>query len=187
MINLIRVVPLLFLLTSFIALGQNKINFIDSLGRKQGLWEEVIDSSQLRKIIVFHIEKANYLDDKLHGSYSLIERGKITYEAEYFEGNLTGYERFYNNDGSLKRIVHRQDTVIDFELKFNPFGSPKEESYFIKGQLFIKRKYHSNGRVSQISYYKDNELNGMEYYFKKNGKSFMTIEYDHGRVVRTLK
>ncbi len=184
---LIKGIFSLLMLSPFFALCQPHKNLTDPKGLKQGLWEEALDSSKIGKKQIVYFEIANYLNDTLHGSYTLLAKGKITYEATYFKGGLIDYERYYNDNGNLRKLIHRQSGKVDLELKFYSNGKVKEESYFLNDGVQNIRNYYTNGKIRLISYYLNNELEGKEYYYKKNGKLRMIIEYDHGRVIRVLK
>lgn len=181
--SLIKSLFFLFLFSSCFVFSQSKNNVVDSQGLKQGLWEEIFDSTSNSRKQIVYLERANYLNDTLHGNYLILENSKISYEAEYFKGKLIGFERYYSEIGSLERIIHRQGDTIDFDLKFYSNGKPKNETYFSKGKLTSIKDYYSNGVLRSISYYIDNELDGNEYYYKKNGKLRMIMEYQKGKFI----
>ena len=184
---LIKSLFVLFLFSSSFAFSQGKNNLVDPQGLKQGLWEEIFDSTSNSRKQIVYLERANYLNDTLHGNYLILENSNISYEAEYFKGKLIGYERYYSEIGSLERIIHRQGDTIDFDLKFYSNGKPKNETYFSMGKLTSIRDYYSNGIIRSVSYYMDNQLEGKEYYYKKNGKLMMIMEYHNGKFINLIK
>jgi antitoxin component YwqK of YwqJK toxin-antitoxin module len=147
------------LLLSFAAWSndQDKINWKDDQGRKQGHW------------IIFGKDRPEQ---------GFPPEGKVE-EGDYLDDRKTGIWIKYHNDGMTPRLKGEYDfgRPKGAFTKFYPNGNVQEEGVYVKGKyLGVMKKFYEDGTIMYDGNYNDEgQEEGTIRYYHPNGK----IEYEY--------
>lgn len=113
---------------------------------------------------------------KRNGTSEEFDRsGAKTHEFEYRKGDLIGY-KFYDLEGNVLKEGSKSGKYLEYE-KIDPYGNKRAEGQFEKGNSVGEWKYFSSDGFNTDKYtYKDDELNGVQYEYFKDGT--LSEKYD---------
>ena len=132
-----------------------------------------------------HQYKLNYDMGKLDGQkVNYYENGKLSSKEEYVAGKLNGQSEYYDIDGrKLSSIVYKDDEVTkSYSIKDK--DGVMTFDYLVDGDNVIITEF-LNGQISQVSFVKNNELTGTEYY--SDGKKFSSQKFDGEKVEKCIQ
>lgn len=154
-----------------ILLSQN--GYVDSLGRKQGAFIEVLEREYI-------VREASYVDGLLEGPYVVRykwDKGPLVISrGNYRNGRLHGLVIEYDADGRVKATWNYKSGLLDGIV-----------SRYTKGRILMVERYengmanglwqtfHKNGRPKAYWYCHDNSF-GDVHYLNKQGQVFKIIE-----------
>lgn len=155
-------------------------NIVDSLGRKQGLWINIKDSTTNTRIF------SNYLNNELHGEFKILVGESEIYRCLYKMGLKDGYEILHHINGIIQESnTYESDTIIN-SLYFYDTGSVKEEVYYLHGlKNGTNKLYYPNGKIRQIRSYSNGIAEGYHISFKRNGKISVIFLFEKGIITKT--
>ncbi len=185
------------------------LNYTDSTGMKQGLWEEKINKNDLDYALL------NYKDNKKDGTYKVFySNGKIAVSGLYKNDSLNGQVLNYFKEGRLKIESYYKDNKLDGCLKeYWENGKIKSikcyksddvipgsyKEYYETGHIYIDTKfdqnsgavimrfYHSNGNLASEGKKKDGNIIGIWKEFSEEGLPSKELIYEKGRLIETRK
>lgn len=143
------------------ALGNNKENFTDQTGKRQGYWRITgalsIEEGYKKSSIV---EEGEYIDNKRHGLWrKYYPTGSIRSEITYELNKPNGYYAIFHDNGKL------------------------EETGTWKGNKNVGefKRYYENGKTAQeFNFTRTGKRNGIQRYFYENGNIQMSVEIEDG-------
>ena len=166
---MLRLITLLFCLSTLCVIGQEAKNQLDDKGHKTGIW-----LAYHKNGIVKSIE--NYKEGKMHGpQIYLSDRGYLMTEKNYIEGKAQGEHRLYDAYARmLELITYEQDVRAGLYQRYAPQTYKiSEEGYYVDGKKHGKYSwFYDNGSPAAVYHYSFDVIEGeVVFYFKEGGIS----------------
>ncbi len=130
------------------------------------------------------VEKAEYINDTLHGSRIIYsEQGDTQIVETYLMGSFNGPFKAYYENGNIELIGHyRNDTMHGIWKKYYPSGGLMENVTFENNREngpFVE--YYENGKLkAEGEYYKGDNEHGLLRLYNEDGKLIRKMECDKG-------
>jgi antitoxin component YwqK of YwqJK toxin-antitoxin module len=174
---LLKMITLLNLSFSTNAYPQEDTNIIDESGYKQGEW--IYHSKNSNVMNGDSIIICNYLNDTLHGDYKGFIKKQLYYQGSYCKGRKTGLEFLYGNE-VLNRLNFYTEYGLSYSLAFFNNGALRNEYHYTSGlKDGLGVEYHTNGKKSCLTTYKNGKIIGKQFYFNKRGKIYYIMIYEN--------
>ncbi|HEU4471470.1 MAG TPA: tetratricopeptide repeat protein [Flavisolibacter sp.] len=151
------------------------------------------------------MRQMNYVDGLEEGEETMYDReGKLSQKSQYKKGKITGdsetfdddglrYSLFTYDNGKLKTAQYfdksgkaistssRQGKQISLDF-YTPEGFKVQSAVFNDAAEKQDKEtyYYASGKVKEVNYYKDGQLNGISTGYYSNGKTEFEIEYKDG-------
>lgn len=154
--------------------AQTKLNYTDTLGRKQGHWIK-LDADKKK------VYDGNFVDDTPTGKFTyFLPTGKPWAITNFSQNGKIAYTQHLNGEGKVtgegKYLGQNKDSLWKF---YNESGKLKAEESYLNGLKHGKSKvFYSNGNVSEEKDWKQGLLNGNCIKYFENG----TIKSQRGYV-----
>lgn len=173
---------LLFILSSFLVTAQEKVNQLDTNGKRHGLWKGTHEESKRpryegtfehgKEVGVF-----KYFDDT--------KAGTVIATRDFSKGDGTCYVIFYNQKSNKVSEGVLKNKLPEGQWKYYHLDSPQlmTVEFYKAGKLEGERKvFYKNGSVAEISHYKNGLLEGNYKKFGENEKLLEDINYKQGEL-----
>ena len=137
---------------------------VDSFGLKQGAYEET-DSFGLS-------ETGTYVNNLKHGPFQVKENGHLKCEGMYFFGKYQGLlYRYAPNGQMIEKSIYINGELRGMSRKWDEHGSLTKLGRYDKEGYFtgVRISYHDNHHPKNISYYKRDDLHGLDAWYDKRG------------------
>lgn len=122
-----------------------------------------------------------------HGVYKRIGwGGKVTWEAEYNTGYISGKRKQYYDWSDQ---VFNEATLVDGELEgpsvaYWENGNKKWEENFVDDEMEGEQKYyHENGAIQKSGTWHEGVIDGELKYFSTDGMLLYVLHYDEGKLL----
>ena len=147
-------------------------------------------------------KEEHYIDDKLNGPVRNYKGGRVSFEAFYKDGILSGMRKSYYETGTIREESFFVDGKREGVAKwYNMDGKVNSEYNYKNDNLQGPFKFfHKNGNIEKEGTYKDNEFDGKYFSYYENGKVKEEGQYvkgkkegtwkefnEEGKVVKTVK
>jgi antitoxin component YwqK of YwqJK toxin-antitoxin module len=160
------------------ALAQEKLNFTDTLGRKQGHWIKY--NGEKKKVY-----DGNFKNDIPVGKFIYyLNTGEPWAITIFSEEGKVSHTQHLNKNGKIsgegKYINQQKDSVWKF---YDDLGNLKSEESYLNGIKHGKSKvYYSNGQLAEDKGWVNGEIHGMYTKYFENGLIKSQREYIKGSV-----
>ncbi|MBO7493459.1 MAG: hypothetical protein J6T87_04875 [Bacteroidales bacterium] len=187
------------LILPFVLLAQDRVNFTDKNGKKQGVWKKyeqgkLLYEGQFKDDVPFGTFKYYYDNGKLksvteflqgvHKVRTVIyyENGKKASEGAYIDQQKDGLWRYYTNkDTLIKEESYSEGKRSGLWRTYSPDGILLEESdYSNDKRSGLFKTYYLNGKVSLEETYLNGKTNGKSTSYYPNGNVSVTGDYHNG-------
>ena len=146
-------------------------------GKRDGLWEFYHPNGQLRA-------KGKYKDGKYHGYWEwYFSDGRLESKGPFKDGKYEGYwVNHYNNNQLRWEGVYSKGKRVGPWVWFYSNGGIVEKSNYMYEQPGVRIgqrvKYHQNGQLMEIGYYRHGRREGSWVFYEENGaKRFYQSPY----------
>jgi len=166
----------IFLLFSVNMIAQNKVNQVDTQGKKQGFWTKKTADGKL-------LYQATFKDDKPVGEMKRFHpNGKIKAVLNFVEDSELSDAKLFDEAGHL--VAQGKYTGQKKTGEWNYYRESKIVSTenFQDGQKNgISKRWFKTGELLEESTWKDDKLNGVYRSYFQDGKVFLECKYLQGK------
>jgi antitoxin component YwqK of YwqJK toxin-antitoxin module len=172
---------LLLFLVVFVGFSQEKINQVDALGNRNGVWKGVYKDSNRPRY------EGTFINGKEIGIFNYFDDTKeaiVIATRDFSKGDGSCYAVFYDqkrNKVSEGKLVNKD---ADGTWKYYHQQSPQLMSieFYKKGKLDGNRKvYYKDGTIAEDTNYKAGIKEGISNTFSGKGKLIETVNYKKGQ------
>jgi len=157
-----------------------KINQVDSEGKRTGVWKKNYANGKPRY-------EGTFLNGKEVGVFKFYENnssGIPHIVKEYSENSDVALVKFFNYDGKLKTIgkMVGKDRVGEWKYYYTNGKIFSEENY-VNGKLSgVLKNYYSNGNLTEESQYRDGLKNGLTKIYTEDAILIEETLYVNGKL-----
>ena len=160
---------------------EQKVNQVDSLSQKHGLWVNDVSS--------YTVDSMYYRHGKLHGPFkSFFKNGNLRYKGEYAEGQRVGVWQTYDKEILVAEEVSRG---INTETVRHELGYELTPKFF----SYVKLYHHKTGQLKREGkvLYEDSwesdasRKHDQWIYFQPEGDTASIKFFEYGRLKREIK
>ncbi len=177
---LLKTVSFVFLFITYLfpVKAQEKLNFTDTLGRKQGHWIKYDQNKN-------KLYDGNFKDDVPEGKFVYYMPTGMPWAITIFsQKGKVGYTQHLNNEGKItgegKYINQQKDSLWKF---YDGTGKLKSEESYLNGVKHGRSKvYYGNGKVAEDKTWLNGELDGVCKKYFQSGLLKSYREYVKGMV-----
>jgi antitoxin component YwqK of YwqJK toxin-antitoxin module len=151
-----------------VPVGQDTINRIDELGRKQGYW----------RIQAPLADKPDYAD------------GQVVEEGRYTNSKRTGvWRRYWPNGQVMSEITYQMGRPKGNYVTYYPNGKTEEQgTWDLDRNTGAFRRWHPNGKLAQDFVFNEYGVrDGEQKYYHENGQLAVSVHVREGREEGTMK
>ncbi|HAH25774.1 MAG TPA: hypothetical protein DCL77_18790 [Prolixibacteraceae bacterium] len=171
-----KLIIFIFLLLSGSIIAQNKVNQLDTQGRRQGFWTRKDADGKL-------LYQATFKDDKPVGEMKRFHpNGKIKAVLNFVEGSELSDAKLFDEAGHQiaqgKYMGQKKTGEWTFFLDTKIVST---ETYLNGQKNGVSKRFYKTGELLEESNWKDDLLNGVFRSYFQDGKLFMECNYSQGK------
>ncbi len=181
MIN-IRTITISCLLMMFFCASTvaQKINQVDSNGKRTGVWRKHYENGKIRY-------QGQFENGKEVGEFKFFDKGSSipSITKEFSRVSDTAVVKFYNRYGELgsKGKMVGKSREGRWFYYFTNSGVVMSEENYLNGKLHgVVRNYYKNGKMTEEAIYKNNIRNGYSKVYTESGSLIEEVSYLNGKL-----